>query len=148
MEPATILTALIAGATVALKDTAGQIVKDAYSGLKVLITEKFSVGSITMLEKDPHDESFKQSVEKEIRLTPELLKDVEVQQLIANLYTAIEENVPEEELKYVGIDVKTIRSSRDTIIKGISGFQKGIKSELIDSGQDTIIENISGKPKA
>ena len=38
MDPVTlILTALAAGATASLKDTANQTVKDAYNGLKALI---------------------------------------------------------------------------------------------------------------
>jgi predicted Abi (CAAX) family protease len=43
MEPISlILTALLAGATAAAKDTATQAVKDAYAGLKALIQKKFS----------------------------------------------------------------------------------------------------------
>ena len=42
MEPiALILTALVAGATAAAKDTAGTAVKDAYNGLKLLLKKKF-----------------------------------------------------------------------------------------------------------
>ncbi|MCZ8357362.1 MAG: hypothetical protein O9350_05700 [Microcystis sp. LE19-388.1G] len=42
MEPiALILTALVAGATAAAKDTAGTAVKDAYNGLKHLLKKKF-----------------------------------------------------------------------------------------------------------
>ena len=37
-----IIAALIAGATAAAKDTAGQAVKDAYKGLKDLIKNKFA----------------------------------------------------------------------------------------------------------
>lgn len=148
MEPATIVAALIAGATVALKDTAAQAVKDAYSSLKALITNRFSVGSVTMLEKDPNDEGFKRSVEKEIGLTPELLEDTEVRQLIATLYTAIEENVSEAELSSIGINAQVIRSRRNTIIDGITGFDQGIKSDLIESGQDTVIKGVTGKSKA
>jgi hypothetical protein len=42
MEPmAIILTALVAGATAAAKDTAGTAVRDAYNGLKHLLKKKF-----------------------------------------------------------------------------------------------------------
>jgi hypothetical protein len=37
-----IVTALIAGATAAAKDTASQAVKDAYSGLKAIIHKRFA----------------------------------------------------------------------------------------------------------
>lgn len=43
MEPVSlIVTALTAGAAVALKDTASQAVKDAYGGLKTLIQKRFA----------------------------------------------------------------------------------------------------------
>ena len=43
MEPVSIIvTALTAGAVAALKDTASQAVKDAYSGLKTLIQKRFA----------------------------------------------------------------------------------------------------------
>lgn len=147
MEPATILAALITGATIAMKDTAEQAIKDAYSGLRTLITSKFSVGSVTMLEKDPNDEEFRKSVEKEIGLTPELLSDPEVKQLIVKLYNTIEGSVSEAELQSIGVDIRVIRSKRDSIVKGVSGFDQGVRSELVESGQDTVIEGISGKPR-
>lgn len=59
MEPVSlIVTALTAGAAVALKDTASQAVKDAYSGLKTLIQKRFAdkTSAQTALvehEKDP-----------------------------------------------------------------------------------------------
>lgn len=59
MEPLTLITsALVAGATVALKEVGGQAVKDAYAALKKLVEEKFSGNSAaeTALqehEKDP-----------------------------------------------------------------------------------------------
>jgi hypothetical protein len=43
MEPTTlIISALVAGATAALQETASQAVKDAYAGLKALIQKRFA----------------------------------------------------------------------------------------------------------
>lgn len=43
MEPTTlIVSALVAGVTAALKETASQAVKDAYAGLKALIQKRFA----------------------------------------------------------------------------------------------------------
>ncbi|HEX9945436.1 MAG TPA: hypothetical protein VGG03_25775 [Thermoanaerobaculia bacterium] len=43
MDPLTlIVTALAAGATAAAKETAGQVIKDAYNGLKGLIQKRFA----------------------------------------------------------------------------------------------------------
>ena len=59
MDPVSlIVTALTAGAAVALKDTASQAVKDAYGGLKTLIQNRFAGKpeaemALTQIEKKP-----------------------------------------------------------------------------------------------
>jgi hypothetical protein len=63
MDPTiTIMTAIVAGAAVASKDVAAQVVKDAYAGLKSLITGKFGdkadvEGAIQGVEKKPGSDS-------------------------------------------------------------------------------------------
>lgn len=67
MDPITIIvTALVVGAAAGLKPTAEQAVKDAYAGLKALITRKYAqaTGSIGQLEAAP-DSKPRQSVVKE-----------------------------------------------------------------------------------
>lgn len=148
MDPSTLVAALVTGATVALKDTAAQAVKDAYTGLRSVLVGRFFVGSVGTLEKDPSDETFQASVEKEIGLTPEVLSDQQVKELIVSLYSALEQNASEEDLRTIGVDIKTIRSQKNTVIKSVSGFDVGVKSTLVESGEDTIVEGVSGKPKA
>lgn len=145
MDTTIILTAIATGATLALKDTASQAVKDAYRGLRALLVERFGVASIETLEKDPDDEDFRRSVAKELGLTKELMKEPTVLELIDRLYIAIEENNSAEDLESVGVDVVRIKSERNTVIKGIEGFTKGLKSDEIVSGQDTRIEGVSSK---
>ncbi|MTJ48803.1 hypothetical protein [Dolichospermum sp. UHCC 0259] len=70
MEPISlILTALIAGATAATKDTASEAVKDAYKGLKALIKKKFA-------EQGKDDPStIIEKFEKKPEVTKPLLED-------------------------------------------------------------------------
>jgi len=57
MEPiALILTALVAGATAAAKDTAGTAVKDAYNGLKHLLKKKFEGDALAQAVVDAKPE--------------------------------------------------------------------------------------------
>jgi hypothetical protein len=57
MEPiAIILTALVAGATAAAKDTAGTAVKDAYNGLKLLLKKKFEGDALAQAVVDAKPE--------------------------------------------------------------------------------------------
>lgn len=148
MEPSTLLTAVVTGVTVALQDAAGQTVREAYNGLKAFLIDSFSIGSIATLEKSPSDEDFKKSFEKEVSLTPELLTNERVKILITELYAAIETEHTPSDLLSIGVDIKKIKSEKNTVLRDISGFDKGIKSDSIESGQDTIIENITGKSKA
>ena len=73
MDPtiATIVTAIVAGAAAASKDVAAQVVKDAYAGLKTLITGKFGdktdvESAIQGVEKKPASESRKGVLQEEL----------------------------------------------------------------------------------
>jgi hypothetical protein len=72
MDPTiTIMTAIVAGAAAASKDMAAQAVKDAYAGLKNLITRKFGdkadvEGAIQGVEKKPASESRKGVLQEEL----------------------------------------------------------------------------------
>jgi hypothetical protein len=72
MDPTiTIMTAIVAGAAAASKDMAAQAVKDAYAGLKNLITRKFGdkadvEDAIQGVEKKPASESRKGVLQEEL----------------------------------------------------------------------------------
>lgn len=56
MDPISlIITALVAGATAASKDIAGQAVKDAYKGLKDLIKDKFKSEPKAQMVLEEHE---------------------------------------------------------------------------------------------
>lgn len=62
MEPISlIIAALVAGATAATKDTAGQAVKDAYEGLKTLIKRKLEGDSLGQGLVDAKPEEIEQA---------------------------------------------------------------------------------------
>lgn len=50
-----VVNALALGAAAGLKDTASQVVKDAYSSIKTFIKRKYEQVSVDMLENDPSD---------------------------------------------------------------------------------------------
>ena len=57
MDPISlVISALVAGATAAVKDTAGQAVKDAYNGLKTLLKGKFAGKPAAEVALDKHEE--------------------------------------------------------------------------------------------
>ena len=62
MEPISlIITALVAGAAAATKDTAAKAVKDSYEGLKMLIKRKFDGDSLAQAMIDAKPEEIKQA---------------------------------------------------------------------------------------
>ena len=74
MDPTitTIVTAVIAGAAAASKDVAAQAVKDAYAGLKTLITRKFGdkvdvEAAIKKIEDKPESEGWRAVLQEELQ---------------------------------------------------------------------------------
>jgi len=67
MEPISLLfTAIVAGATAALKTSAKQAVVDAYGALKDLVKKKWQRVDLEMLERDPVDGARQQVFKKEL----------------------------------------------------------------------------------
>jgi hypothetical protein len=71
MDPVTLIVgALVAGAVAATKDVTAQAIKDAYSGLKSLIVQKYgkAASAVVLLadepESKPHQEVAKMALEK------------------------------------------------------------------------------------
>lgn len=61
-----IVAALASGAAAGLKPTAEQVVKDAYAGLKNLITRKYSGVDLAPLEKKPDSQTKQGSVAEDL----------------------------------------------------------------------------------
>lgn len=67
MDPVSIIVgALIAGATDAVKETAGQAVKDAYAGLKGALGRVLTSHALPLLERRPESEDFKAALVDEL----------------------------------------------------------------------------------
>lgn len=68
MDPVTlILTALTAGATASMKDTASLVVKDSYNGLKALIQSKFEnkpKAQAVLLDHEKDPETYEKPLKK------------------------------------------------------------------------------------
>jgi hypothetical protein len=64
-----VLIALVTGAVAGLKPTAGQLVKDAYAGLKQIIKDRYQRVSVEMLENDPGDKTRQQILKSDLEKT-------------------------------------------------------------------------------
>ncbi len=105
MDPITIImAALIAGAAAASKDVAAQAVKDAYSGLKALITHKFGSqadveGAITGVEKRPESEN-RQGVLKEELEVANVAQDADILERARALLDLLKEHGKDVQVHY------------------------------------------------
>ncbi len=110
MDPTNpIVTALVLGATSALKSTAEQAVKDAYSGFKSLLLRKYPKVSVTQLEEKPESESRRAVVTEDLKDTP-AAQDAEVLQHAKNVLDAVEKHAPEAAAA-VGVNLENIRAA-------------------------------------
>jgi hypothetical protein len=67
MDPQTlIVTALALGAAAGLKDTATQVVKDAYAGLKSLIQRRYAGVDLSAVERKPDSEAKRDSLAEDL----------------------------------------------------------------------------------
>jgi hypothetical protein len=115
MDPIT--TALVAGATFVLKSFASEAVRDAYKGLRDLLTGKLS--SLANLEEDPADEDYRKAAEKELQKKKGLAEDPAVLEKASELTQAIERE-PKDRLAAAGIDIGGLQAARDVIVKRLS----------------------------
>jgi hypothetical protein len=148
MDPVTAITgAIVAGAIIAVKDTAASAIKDAYQGLRTLIVENYKLTSIATLEKNPSASVYQEGVKQEISDTPNMLDDEKVLQQVKMLTDAIEAE-PEEKLAAWGVTVKDVKAYSNVVIKRISGTGGGMKAETITSEKGSItLSDIHGGPK-
>ena len=115
MEPiSAIVGALAAGAVAALKDTAGQAVKDAYSGLVKLVKDRYGkekrvVESVEFLEKDPADTD-RQGVLAKAMTSVSVSPDKAVTDALEKLLTVLERHAPEAGAA-VGVDIGVLRAT-------------------------------------
>jgi hypothetical protein len=137
MDPITM--ALVAGATFILNGLATEAVKDAYKGLKDLLTGKLS--SLPNLEEDPADEDYRKAADKELQKRG-LAEDPAVLRKAAELTQAIERE-PKDQFAAAGIDISGLHAARDVIAKRLSAAG-GVRVKDVRAEQGSIdIQDIS-----
>jgi hypothetical protein len=95
MEPLTLVySALVAGASAALKPTAELAVKEAYQALKSLVLRKLGRAEVEMLERDPADETRRKLVKQELERAGPLAEREVLEQAQATL-VAVKRHDPE-----------------------------------------------------
>ncbi|MGO8093054.1 hypothetical protein [Rhizobium leguminosarum] len=134
MEPVSaIAAALIAGAMAVSQEIGGQVLKDAYGGLKKILEDGYAFVTSKLIDEDPTNDAFKKAVESEIARKPEATEDKSVQALTRQLLDILA-SLPDADSSHAGIDVKRIKAGRDLIASG-----SWIRGEEFEGGRDVIL---------
>jgi len=110
MEPISlIVSALVMGAVAASKQVGGQVIQDAYVGLKRLIEDRYKRGgAIQALQEDPSSETQKKAIEESLTKAG-ADKDPEVV-ASAKAVTQALTVVPQAALAAVGIEFEQVKA--------------------------------------
>lgn len=136
MDTSEIVLALVAGAKFVGTEGAKAVVKDAYSGLKDVISQRFKRAepAIMLIEDDPQDAALIPIVEKKLVDTG-AINDAELQEKAILLLEAIKNNLNNDTAQKIGIDLERIKA-------------KTLRIRNLQSAGDTIVQvtdaNIKG----
>ena len=137
MDPVSIVvSALAAGAAAALKPTAEQAVKDAYSGLKALIQRKYKSVTLEGVEKKPGSEAKQASVAEDLADAGSA-DDEELLAQANMLIKAVKTHAPETAAA-IGVDLEAVEAAYLKIGK-VSASGTGVKirdGKFTDGGID------------
>jgi hypothetical protein len=106
MDPVTavVVSAIAAGVVAGVGDTAAQAVKDAYAGLKSLLSRKYAEVDVSAVEKKPDSQPKKDSLAEDLDEAG-AAGDPELGQAAAAVLEAVREHAPQV---VVGLDIENL----------------------------------------
>lgn len=143
MDPtAALMGILVAGASAAAKDVAGQAVKDLYAGLKAAVSRLVTrPESVDALDADPDSEDAQAEAETEIKASSAPTNE-EVTQLAAQLAAALAE-LDDAQRERAGIDIGAVVAAKNAILRDFSA-EGGIRIESVSAGDgDAVITGLN-----
>jgi hypothetical protein len=147
MEPISlILGALVMGMTAVAKDVGGQIVKDAYNGLKSLIMDRYKRGgAVAALEEDPSSDTQKRALEEALKKAVPTQDSKVLQEALdkAKQLTQALAQVPADKLTATGVHIGELEAinARFADIE-VTGSGTGLEIGKVKVEQDFTVGNI------
>ena len=139
-----IVSALSAGAGAGLQDTATNAVKDAYAGLKRLITDRYRV-DVSPVENKPESQAKRDSVAEDLHYAG-ADEDVEVLEAAEQVIAAVAQHAPAVG-PAIGVDLEKLRASAAVRIRGITATGTGVRGRDWVVGGDVDISGVrAGQP--
>ncbi|MEU2258441.1 hypothetical protein ABZ540_35335 [Nocardia xishanensis] len=108
---AVVVSAIAAGAVAGVGDTAAQVVKDAYAGLKDLLSRKYEDVDVSGLERKPDSDTKKASLAEDLA-DAGAAGDVELGSAAAAVLEVVRQHTPQA---VVGVDVAGLIAAALTI---------------------------------
>jgi hypothetical protein len=147
MEPisTTIVAALVAGATTALKGVATQAVTDAYDGLKRIITDRYKrKAAIDNIEEDPESTSGQESLKEALDKTG-AANDPEVIAKARSLTEALTA-LPQEAVAAAGLDIERFKAA-NAVFENIQASGTAVHMRDVEVGGTFEARGIRGGVK-
>ena len=144
MDPITfVVTAVVAGAAAGLTDTASQVIKDAYAGLKALLSRRDV--DVSAVERKPDSETKKASLREDLadlEGTSHAV-DAELEDAARRVLAAVEEHDPDA-ARAVGIDLKKLDVGGSLTIERVTAGGTGVSGEDWKIAGDASLRDIHG----
>jgi hypothetical protein len=146
MEPiTTILAALVAGASAAIEPLAGQVLTDAYQGLKTFIQTHYAKVGLSQLEESP-DSQARRAVVAEDLVKAGGQKDGELLRLSKVLLDKLASQTPSHG-KSTAVDIWRVKAASITL-EDIVGSEDAVRIREVESAGAIVVKNIrSGQDK-
>ena len=128
MEPiiSAIVTALALGAAAAAKDIASHAVKDAYTGMKALITRRYPKVSVEQLEQVPESKNRRGVVEEDLQAA-NAAGDTELATVARKLIDLVQQHAPAAAAA-IGVDLKDVEAA-SLRLADVAAAGTGVKVE-------------------
>lgn len=140
MDPLSmIFTAIVTGASAALKPTAEAAVKDAYAALKELIKRKWSAVAVDPIERDPKSDARQAVLKEDLEAQPDIA-DRQVLEQAKKVLATIEAH-DSAAAQAVGITIENLRAGANANIEDVVA-EGAVLIGDIDAKQDINIRTV------
>lgn len=149
MDPVSmIVMALVSGAAAALKPTAEAAIKDAYSGIKALIQNKYKKVSVDLIESGLASKA-RQAVVQEDLEKAGAGQDVDLLQKAKSVLDAVQNSAPEVAAA-VGVDLEDLKAASASIKKIVAEGPGavGVRAKRVDVAGEFVVEDVQARSGA
>jgi hypothetical protein len=141
IDPGSIVTLLAGGAIAKLDGLGGEVVSDAYRGLKTILVDVYHFAAAPLLEKKPRDPDALKTAEADI--SPEAAADPQVLARVNALEAALAA-ISEAQWRSAGVVIEGLAAERDIALGKVSAVRRSVTIRDLRARRDIRIGDIEG----